>query len=154
MRRNDKEITDIKEIEEIIEKAQYCHLALVDGDEPYVISMNFGYRDKTLYLHAANEGRKLEIIKKNNKVCFELDTDVETIKNEKSCGWSMKYRSVIGTGNAYILEGDNVKTEGLKIFTSHYSHGEVNLTKDTLDKTAVIKVKITSLTGKKSGFKS
>ena len=45
-------------------------LAFVDGDEPYVISMNFGYKDKALYLHSATEGRKIEIIKKNNKVCF------------------------------------------------------------------------------------
>lgn len=153
MRRNDKEIKDIKEIEEIIEKASYCHLALADGDEPYIVSMNYGYKDKTLYLHAAAEGRKIELIKKNNKVCFEMVVDVETIRGDKSCGWSMKYRSVVGTGRAYILNGDKAKTDGLKILTGHYSHNEFSVPKETLDKTAVIRIDVESLTGKKSGFK-
>jgi uncharacterized protein len=154
MRRNDKEIKDPEEINEIMQKASYCHLGFVDGDEPYVIAMNYGYKDNSLYFHAAGEGRKLEIIKKNNKVCFEIGTDIETITAEKSCGWSMKYRTVVGTGRAYILEGDEAKLDGLRIFTGHYSRGEFGVPKGTLDKTAVIRVDIKTITGKKSGFKS
>lgn len=67
VRRKDKEITNRAEIEGILKKAFICHLGLSDGDLPYVVPMNYGYEDGHIYLHCATEGKKLDIIKKNNK---------------------------------------------------------------------------------------
>ena len=152
MRKKDKEITDIKEIEKLIKKAIRCRIGLVDGDEPYVVPVCFGYEREALYFHGALEGRKVELIKKNNRICFEVDTDAEVVKAETSCGWTMRYKSVIGVGRAYILESDEEKSYGLKVIMKHYSGDEFSFPKSTLDKTLVVKVDIRSITGKQSGY--
>ena len=105
-----RKITDIEEIEGIINKAIVCHIGLVDGDEPYVIQVCFGYERNVLYFHSALKGRKIELIKKNNKICFEMETDVEVRRAEEACRWGLKYMSVIGVGRAYIVEKEDEKS--------------------------------------------
>ncbi len=148
VRKKDREITDIDEIERVIRKAIRCLIGLVDGDEPYVVPVCFGYERNALYFHGALEGRKVELIKRNNKICFEIDTDVEVVKSEKPCKWAMQYKSVIGMGRAYILEKDEEKYYGLKLIMRQYSGGEFNFSKSELDSVLVVRVDIRSITGK------
>ncbi len=143
-----KRITDIGEIEEIVRKASICRLGLVDGDEPYVVPVCFGYERNALYFHGNLMGRKVELIKKNNKICFEMETDVEVQKGEDACDWAMKYRSVIGLGRAGILGNDEEKTHGLKLIMKHYSEDEFSFPKSKLVETLVVRVDIESIGGK------
>jgi nitroimidazol reductase NimA-like FMN-containing flavoprotein (pyridoxamine 5'-phosphate oxidase superfamily) len=152
MRRKEKEITDIEEIEQVIKKAKVCRLGLVDNDGAYIVPVCFGYDRNNLYFHSAPEGRKMELIKKNKRVCFEIDTDVEIVNAEKPCGWTTKYRSVIGTGRAYILEKDEEKVHGLSLIMRQYSEGKPSLDFEKLDSVLVVKIDIESMTGKKSGY--
>ncbi len=152
MRKKDKEITDIDEIERIIKKAINCRIGLVDDDEPYVVPVCFGYERNALYFHSALEGRKVKLIKKNNKICFEIDTDVEVVKAEEACRWTMKYRSVIGVGKAYILENDEEKSHGLKLIMRQYTKDSFSFPKPKLDSILVVRVDIRSITGKQSGY--
>jgi len=147
-----REITDIDEIEGIIKKAICCRIGLVDNDEPYVVPVCFGYESNVLYFHGALVGRKVELIKKNNKICFEIDTDVELTKAEEPCGWAMRYRSVIGVGRACFLESDEEKSHGLRVIVRHYTEGDFTFPKETLDKITVVRVAIESITGRKSGY--
>ena len=64
MRRKEKEIKDKKEIEQIFKYSHVCRLGIFDGKMPYIVPMNFGYRDNILYFHSALEGRKVDIQKK------------------------------------------------------------------------------------------
>ena len=73
MRRNDREIKDRKEIDGIIRRCRVCRLAMCDDGQPYIVPLNFGYDGRFLYFHAAPEGRKIDIIKRNNRVGFEFD---------------------------------------------------------------------------------
>ncbi len=75
----------------------------MDRDEPYVVPVCFGYEKNALCFHSALEGRKVGLIKKNNKVCFGIDTDTEMIKSESACSWNLNYRSIVGLGRACIL---------------------------------------------------
>lgn len=59
---NHKEITDQQELEEIIKTVDVCHLAMTDGENPYVIPMNFGYSGKTIFIHSGKGGKKSEIL--------------------------------------------------------------------------------------------
>jgi len=152
MRRKEREITDLEEIEQVIKKAKVCRLGLVDNDGAYIVPVCFGYERNSLYFHSAPEGRKVELIKKNNKICFEIDTDVEVVNAEKPCGWTTKYRSVIGTGRACILEKDEEKVHGLSLLMRQYSEGEPSLDFEKLDSVLVVKIDIESMTGKKSGY--
>ena len=151
MRRKDKEILDREEIESIIKKADVCRLGLADNNIPYIVPLNFGYRDSCLYLHTPRVGKKIDMIKSNNRVCFELDIDHEVVKAENPCDWTMKYRSVIGHGKASLLEGTEEKKRALDTILEHYSGQTGEYAQELVDRLAVIKVEIESMTGKKSG---
>lgn len=146
------EITDMDEIERIIKKAICCRIALVDDDEPYIVPICFGYEKNNLYFHGALEGRKVALIKKNNKICFEIDIDVEVVEASNPCDWSMKYRSIIGVGRAYILENDEEKSHGLNLIMKQYTEGDVSFPKSVLNSVLVVRVDIKSLSGRQIGY--
>ena len=151
MRRKDKEITDLGKIEEVIGKATVCHLGLVDNGEPYIVPVNFGYEGNSIYFHSAPAGRKVDLIKRNNKVCFEIETDVEIgISSESRC--EVKYRSVIGTGKAHIVEDNQEKTLGLKSIMRQCAVHEYSFSEDRLDSVLVVRIDIDSVTGKQAGY--
>jgi hypothetical protein len=53
--------------------------------------MNFAYHDNCIYLHSAPEGRKIDILKNNDRVCFEVDIQTQIVKDSQACNWSMRY---------------------------------------------------------------
>ena len=150
MRRKDKEITDKKEIEKILKESQICHIAMVDKDKPYIVPMNFGYENKTLFFHSALEGRKINLIKKNPNLCFEVDHVVQFKKAKIACDWSIEYKSVIGEGRAQLLYDPEEKREGLDIIMAQYSGRAFEYPSEMLEKTLVIKLVIDNMTGKQS----
>lgn len=152
MRREDQEITDIAAIEGIIRKAQVCRLALSEHGRPYIVPLCFGYKDNTLYFHSAREGKKLDIIRKNNNICFEIDTDLELVRGKKACNCSMKYRSVIGFGRAEFIEDIEPKCRALDIIMQNYFEGLFRYPEESIQNTVIIKVEIESMTGKKLGY--
>ena len=106
--KREREVTDLQEIIRILDTANILHLGMVDGDEPYVIPMNYGYTmcdgELTLYLHGATTGRKLDLIRKNPKVCFSLECDVAPFEGNLPCQYGTVYSSVMGRGIAEIVE--------------------------------------------------
>ncbi|HNX48338.1 MAG TPA: pyridoxamine 5'-phosphate oxidase family protein [Methanomassiliicoccales archaeon] len=150
MRKAEREIKDQKELEDLIRRVEVCRLAMVDDGEPYIVPMNFGYRDGYLFFHCAREGRKLDVLRKNPRVCFELEADVHLVKGEKACQWSTSYQSVIGWGTATISLDEKDVKEGLEVLMSHYTRGPLDFDPRSLSLTAVIKVKVERMTGKRS----
>jgi nitroimidazol reductase NimA-like FMN-containing flavoprotein (pyridoxamine 5'-phosphate oxidase superfamily) len=150
LRRKDKEITDKNEIESIIRKSLVCRLGLADNGMPYIVPLCFGYKDNSLYFHSAKEGRKIEIIKRNNAVCFEFDIDSEIKSGKDACAWGMKYRSVIGYGTATLIEDPEEKRKALDVIMAQYADGAFEYSEKAFGKALVIKVEIESMTGKKS----
>ncbi len=153
MRRSDKEIKDSQTIQKVIEEAQICRIGLVDGNEPYVVPMNFGYKENTLYLHSATEGRKIDILKENNRICFQMDIKIEILASDNPCNWGMKYLSVIGHGKAQLIENATEKIDALNIIMGKYSPKRFfEYSEESISKVSVIKVEIKEITGKKSGY--
>jgi len=152
MRRKEKEIKSRKEIEEIIDKAQICTIGLCRDNIPYVVPVNFGYKDRAIYFHSAPEGRKIDMIKSNNVVSFQLYCDYSLSTKAIPCGWSANYRSVSGQGRAIILNRLEDKIGGLDILMSHYAHGPFEYDRQELDRMVVVKILIDRMTGKKSGY--
>ena len=150
MRRKEKEITDKKEIEKILQESNVCRLAMVDGDKPYMVPMNFGYRDACLFFHSAKEGRKIDVIQKNPNVCFEVDQLIRLKKAKLACDWGAEFKSVIGSGKAHLLEDSKEKRQALNIIMSQYSDRTFEYPDEILEKTLVIKVIIDRMTGKQS----
>jgi uncharacterized protein len=152
MRRKEKEITDLAEIESVIKKSFVCRLAMCDGEQPYVVPLCFGYEDNVLYFHSAGAGRKIDVLKKNNRVCFEFDVDAAVAeKGQDRCDWGMKFQSVIGFGQAVILEDETSKRKALNIIMGQYDDGPFQYADAKLKKTMVFKIDIQEMTGKRSG---
>lgn len=153
MRRKDKEITNIEEIESIIRSAKVCRIGLADNNIPYVIPVNFGFQNNAIYFHSAPMGRKVDNIKKNNKICFEFDIDHELIISDNICTSSMKYRSVIGFGRAFFIDSLEEKRNALNVIMNHYTSKDLlEYNEKLLKKCALIKIEIDTMTGKKSGY--
>lgn len=122
---------------------------MFDDTYPYVVPVSFGYQEGVFYFHSAPEGKKVELLKKNNRVCFELEADVAPLSADKPCKWTMQYSSVIGFGKVLVLEGHEQKKEGLEVICQHYAGTDVDVT-EGLDRLAVFKIEVDSLAGKAS----
>jgi nitroimidazol reductase NimA-like FMN-containing flavoprotein (pyridoxamine 5'-phosphate oxidase superfamily) len=149
MRRKEQEITNRTAIEEIIRRSPVCRLALSEDGCPYIVPLCFGYRDKALYFHTAQEGKKLRILKKNNRVCFEFDIIHELVRSEEPCKWGMKYLSVVGFGHAMLIEDLESKKRALDIIMQHYGAPCV-YREEAVHRAEIIKVEIEHMTGKSS----
>jgi nitroimidazol reductase NimA-like FMN-containing flavoprotein (pyridoxamine 5'-phosphate oxidase superfamily) len=146
----DREIKDAAAIRAILEEALVCRIGLSDGGMPYVVPMNYGIGVNCLYLHCAAEGRKLDILRKNNRVCFEIDILREIKTATEPCGWGALYESVIGFGRAVMVETPAEKRAALDRIMEHCgAKGPFSYPDETLARTAVIRIDIESVTGKR-----
>jgi uncharacterized protein len=155
VRKKEREITDKKEIEAIIQKAEVCRLGMAVDNMPYVVPVNYGYDGKYLYIHCSRQGRKLDMIRKNKRVCFEISVDAEIRNRDKpACDWSTAYRSVIGYGDAYIIDDFDQKKQALDVIMAHYA-GEAaapfEYRRSSVENVGIIKIAVLSFCGKKSG---
>jgi len=151
MRRSEKEITDPTVIEAILRNSPLCRIGLVDGEEAYIVPMNYAYAEDTLYFHSAPQGRKMELIRKNNRASFEITGTEVVVKGALPCDWTSVYRSVMGRGSMEIVEDSEAKKAGLDlIMRKHGADGELVYRKSSLDRMVVLKLKIESLTAKQS----
>lgn len=152
MRRNDREIKDINEIIKIMEKCDVCRLALNDEDYPYILPLNFGLQTGNgqiiLYFHGANEGKKYELIDKDNRACFEMDCSHNLVTDISSGNCTMEYESVIGYGRIERIP-DEEKQEALYILMKHYHKEDFAFNKGIMPQTTVFKLVVEQLTGKK-----
>ncbi|MBE0649749.1 MAG: pyridoxamine 5'-phosphate oxidase family protein [Bacteroidales bacterium] len=152
MRRKDKEITDKKIIEEILSKSEICRIAMVDNGQPYLIPVNYGYSDNAIYIHSASKGRKIEVLKQNNRVCFEMDYGHEVLKDALACNWTAKYRSLIGFGTVDILTDEEEKLFGLDQIMAHYGGPENNIyKKQNVNNIVILRINIEEVSMKQSG---
>ena len=158
MRRKDKEIIDINDKISIIQKCKVCRLGLSENNKPYIIPLNYGYsfeNDKlTLFFHSADEGRKIEIIKSNNQVCFEIDCDTKLIEAENPCKYGYAFRSIIGFGKIIFLENINEKIYGLNMIMKQQTENDTNYNfpQDTIANVLVYKMVVEEFTGKQKEF--
>jgi len=150
MRRAEKEITNRAEIDEIMKRGRVCHLGLCDSGIPYVVPVNYGYADGSLYVHSAREGKKIEILRSNNLVSFNVCVDECLKESDAACDWTMKYRSVTGVGKACLLDNRADKSEALRLIMSHYSDAEYQFDPAMVDRVLIIKIRVDKLTGKKA----
>lgn len=151
--RGEREVTDINEIIAILDKAKVLHLGLVDGDEPYVVPMNYGYTLQngklTVYLHGALTGRKLDLMKVNPKVFFELDCDIVPFEGKTACNYGITYASVMGRGKAVIVEDTAEKVKGLQVLMKTQTGRDFDITEKMAAIVAVIRIDVSDFTAKK-----
>ncbi len=158
MRYKAAEMTDRKEIEEILNKAPIGRIGLASNNQPYVVPVHFTYDDGKIFLHSGNVGMKIDYLNKNPKVCFETDEFQSLVFSPNPCNFETKYKSIIAFGTAKILTDKEQKFQALKKLISKYGGKEESLTLEIAEKfissldtkVEVIEIKISDITGKKT----
>lgn len=135
-----------QEVEDVLRDAQVCRLGLAEANEPYVVPLVYGYEDGAVYFHSGLGGRKLDMIRRNNRVCLEFEADVELVPDEKACKWGVRYRSVIAFGHATIIDDPEEKVHGLSVMMRHYFGRSWDFPEQAVARTVVIRVDIESAT--------
>lgn len=151
-----KSLDYIEQKEDVINRCDVCNIAMVDEEgTPYVLPFNFAYKDQVLYLHSAPEGKKMDILKKNNRICVSFSTDHELYhQNENvACSYSMRYKSVLLHGKVEFIDELEKKREILNLIMKKYSsRDDFKYSLPALKNVRVMKVAAKKIEGKTFGY--
>jgi nitroimidazol reductase NimA-like FMN-containing flavoprotein (pyridoxamine 5'-phosphate oxidase superfamily) len=122
MRRSEKEIGDRRTVEELLASCRVGRLGTVGSDGyPMVKPLNFAYRDGAIYFHTARSGEKIDHIRRDARVCFEIDQPVAYVRPKTApCEANFLFRSVIVRGRASMVEDGAEKVEALRLLMDKY----------------------------------
>lgn len=150
MRRKDREIGQ-ERILDILKKQQYGILSTVDSEgQPYGLPISYVYHHEAIYIHCATEGHKLDNLLKNPKVSFCVVGDTNVIPDK----FTTDYESVIAFGEAGMITGEEKEAALIEILHKYspdfLEKGKLYI-KNAADKTKVMKISISHMTGKARG---
>ena len=153
MTKRERQVTDEKQILQILDTAKVLHLGLAVNNEPYVVPMNYGYTMEnghlTVYMHSALKGKKLDMIRENPNVFFEIDCDLEPFgEGDIPCQYGMVYSSVMGKGKAIIVEDVEEKIHAMKVLMKTQTEKDFSFNERLVSIVAVIRIDVTEYTAK------
>jgi nitroimidazol reductase NimA-like FMN-containing flavoprotein (pyridoxamine 5'-phosphate oxidase superfamily) len=90
------------EMEHILKQAEVGRLALSDGATPYIIPLNFAYINGKVGFHCDWTGKKLDLMAKNPRCCFEVDEYTGEVSYHYDALCHLDYDSALATGTARI----------------------------------------------------
>ena len=153
MRRKDREVTDPVRIREIIAACDCCRLGLCDGDRAYIVPLDFGFVENqgryAFYFHGAQEGRKIDLIRKTGWAAFEMDYGHEWVLGETAQQTTSRFQSVMGGGPVTLVETEEEKRRGLLAIMAHVTgRDRWEIGRAALEKTQVFRLDVEELTCK------
>ena len=152
MTKRELQVTDLNEIRAILDTAKVLHLGLAVDNEPYVVPLNYGYTMEdgrlTLYLHGANQGKKLDMIRANPRVFFEMDCDRMPFDGVLPCQYGMVYSSVMGRGTAHIVEDAEEKKRAMTLLMKTQTGKDFTFEDRLVTIVTVIRIDVSEYTAK------
>lgn len=152
MRRADREITDLDQIEDILANGRYLHLGMFDDEYPYVVPLHYGYEKtndvRTFYVHCANEGHKLDCLRNNGNVFVEIDRGEQLVAADIPCGYGALYESVMCKGKASIVESLPEKCRALETLMKTQTGKEHKISEAMAEHVTVIRIDAITCTAK------
>ncbi len=152
MTKRERQITDEHQIRAILDTAKVLHLGLAVDNEPYVVPMNYGCTwengKMVLYLHSALQGKKLDMIRTNPRVFFEMDCDLTPFEGEKPCQYGLAYSSVMGRGTARIVEDMEEKIRAMSVLMKTQTGKDFSFNERLVSIVAVIRIDVEEYTAK------
>ena len=152
MTKRERQVTDPQQILDILNKGKVLHLGLAVDNEPYVVPMNYGHTFEdgklVLYLHSALQGKKLDMIRANPRVFFEIDCDLQPFEGVKPCQYGMVYSSIMGRGTACIVEEKDEKNRAMVALMKTQTGKDFVFEERWLDIVAVIRIDVAEYTAK------
>lgn len=151
VRRKDRAITDRAEIDAILYEGKVMHLAMSHDNHPFLVPLFYAYDGKAVYFHSASQGTKIEILKSNPRVCFEVSLDNGVIPSEKACDFEARHRTAIGMGVAVFVSEEEEKVRALDAIVGRFTEEKHTYPISILSHTTVVRIDIQSLKGKMHG---
>jgi len=151
MRRKDREITGITDLLEIVGRCRVCRIAVLDEAGIYIVPLNFGYEycnNLTLFFHSAKEGRKVEALKRNNVVAFEMDCEHRLLEGSDACSYGYAYKSIVGTAEVSVIYDLEGKKRALSALMKHQSGKDFAFDNNMAASVLVYKAEVLNFTGK------
>ena len=152
LRRKDREVTETNELIQIIDQCKVCRNSMQDNAGLYILPMNFGYtyenNQLVLFFHSAKEGRKIQALKENSVVCFEMDCEHRLITGDLACQYSYSFKSIIGNGKVVFIDEVEEKKTALSALMRHQTKKDFSFDDRMVDSVLVFKIIVHEFTGK------
>ena len=152
MTKREFRVTDPVEIEKILSTAKVLHLGMAVNNEPYVVPMNYGHTMENgklvLYLHSAVRGKKLDMLRQNPNVFFEMDCDLEPFAGKVPCQYGLAYSSIMGRGVARIVENVEEKKHAMSVLMKTQTGKDFSFEDRLVSIVAVIRIDVTEYSAK------
>jgi uncharacterized protein len=148
-------LTSIEAILENADKSDICFVSMVDSEGmPYLVPMNFGLYNSEIYLHSAQTGRKIDILKNHPQVCvcFTSDHHLRWQNESVACSYSMKYRSIRAFGEVEFIEDAKKKVEALNIVMRKYTGKDFKYNEPSIREVCCWKVMVKQWEGRVYGY--
>lgn len=143
---------------EVLEQAPYITLSLADSDgTPYAVALSMARLGDSLYFHCAQEGRKLDILRRNPKVCLTAVTRCRPLMGPKDNSFTLEFKSATAFGVAVEIADPDEKTRALRavcerFLPAHMEHFDAAVER-SLGRTAVVRIDLTEPpTGKRKQY--
>jgi nitroimidazol reductase NimA-like FMN-containing flavoprotein (pyridoxamine 5'-phosphate oxidase superfamily) len=154
MRRNDHEIRDQNVILELLDRCHVGRMATNGCDGyPRIKPVNFVHLDGVICFHTALEGEKIGDIRRDSRVCFEVDLPIaHVMSGEKACGAGYLYRSVMIRGHASLIDDVAEKKRALDALMQKHEGTDTayEYSEAALNETGIVCIDIEEMTGKES----
>lgn len=132
MRRADREVTNPEQIAAIVAACDIVEVAYADAEGLTIVPLNFGFDydeatgKLTLWFHSAPRGRKLDAIRAaaggQLPVAFTMQTDCEVVAGRTVCNWGEVFKSIVGNGEASLVEDLDECRHGLQALMAQQAH--------------------------------
>ena len=150
--KRERQVTDPDQILHILDTGKVLHLGLAVNNEPYVVPMNYGYTmedgNLVLYLHSALQGKKLDMMRANPNVFFEIDCDLMPFEGRVPCQYGLVYSSIMGRGTARIVEDVEEKKQAMTVLMKTQTGKDFSFEDRLVSIVAVIRIDVSEYTAK------
>ncbi len=152
MTRRERQVTDPEKILEILQRSKVVHLGLCDGNQPYVVPMNYGYEMQegrlTLYLHGAPQGRKYDVMARQPRVSFTMECDLQPFTGKVACMYGLSYSCLMGEGTASFVEDPAEKCRALSLIMKTQTGEDFSFDEKLTSVVRIVRIDVESYTAK------
>lgn len=148
-------LTNPQEVMDTADKSDVCYVSMAGADGmPYVVPMNFGLLDGHIFLHSAQAGKKIDILKENPNVsvCFTSDHHLRWQNEGVACSYSMKYRSIRAYGKVEFIDDFDAKIDGLNIIMRKYTGKDFDFNAPSIHEVLCWRVNVEEWEGRVYGY--
>ncbi|MDL2319218.1 pyridoxamine 5'-phosphate oxidase family protein [Eubacteriales bacterium OttesenSCG-928-A19] len=154
MRRKERELTSPDDLADILARGMVCRVALHDTPYPYIVPLNYGFVREdgrfALYFHCAREGTKLDLMRRDAHVAFEVEGETRLIEGDAACEYSAAFESVIGQGLLTEVSGEEKRAGMTALMRQVAPERDFDIPDAALARVTILRLDVERMTGKRS----